>query len=276
MTSSLLPIDSKQHLLHGWRRHDHYHFTAKDSWTQVVVAELPALLPMYALAFFPRTEGGYQLIAIQGLHAGENCYLDQSGRWLVGYVPSAYRGYPFTLREAILGEKRNLVLCFDLESGLYRETPDPGNGDVRFFDDSGLPNPLLKQLLNFFTATAKGHHQTNNAVDKLEQAQLLKPWSLSIDNPEPGKPLLKGLYRIDEVALNSLPSTELDILHKANALPVAYAQLFSMPRLKTLCHLYDLRQSSKPTQAPSLPANLDTIFGEKQENEAISFDWLSK
>lgn len=237
---TLIPLSSTQHLSHGWQRHDHYRFTAEDAWAPLLLAEAPAALAAYPLAFAPRPGGGDQLVALQGLHHSENLMLTPDGRWAVGYIPSHYRGYPFSLREVVEDGQRRGLLCFDHGSGLYRDAPDPAQGEERFFDDQGEPTELVAQLMRFLTQSEANRELTDRAVDALEQAGVLTDWTLPVDNPDPARPLLDGLKQIDQQALNALDGDALETLRQANALAVAYAQVFSGSRLGVLNKLYAL------------------------------------
>jgi len=258
MFADLQLIDAKVHRTQGWKRQDHYRFAAGDAWAPLVIGELGAVLPSYPIALVERSGGGFQLVAVQGLHQGENLFLESTGKWRPGYIPSHYRGYPFALRDALVKGQRRGVLCFDFGSGLHRVTPDPARGEERFFDDAGQIRPFLEQVLRFFTQLSGNRLATDQAVEALSAAGVLAPWRLEVENPDPQRPLLDGLYRIEESALRGLDGPQLESLHNANALAVAYAQIFSRLRLGMLRKLYDLRA---PQPALS-DADLDAVFGE--------------
>lgn len=271
---TLIPLSPTQHLTHGWKRHDHYRFAAEDAWAPLLIAELPAALAAYPLAFTARPGGGYRLVALQGLHHGENLMLTPDGRWAVGYIPSHYRGYPFSLREVVEGEQRRGMLCFDHGSGLYRDAPDAAQGEERFFDDQGEPTELVAQLMRFLNQTQINRELTDRAVDALEQAGVLTDWALPVDNPDPERPLLKGLKQIDQQALNALDGAALEGLQKVNALAVAYAQVFSGSRLGVLNKLYALHyppDAQEERHLHSVPEDLDQLFGGEDDIE-LDFD----
>lgn len=268
MASQLQTLSPSQHRGHGWKRFDNYRFAAGDSLAPLVIAEVSTALPFYPLAFTARPGGGYWLAALQGMHPGENLYMGTGGRWQAGYIPSIYRCYPFALVKVDNSENSKMALCFDRASGLYREGPNPALGEERFFDDEGQPHKLLQQLLEFLGKTAANRELTNSAVDALEAAGLLEPWQLPVENPNPQIPLLTGLYRLNETALNALDGQKLALLRSSGALAIAYAQLFSMSRVGVLRRLYELRAPQKE-QTPLV--SLDALFGEGND-ELIRFD----
>jgi len=271
---ALIPLDSKKHRYDGWKRYSDYKFSAGDLAVPVLFPELSHLMPGYPLAFVRIKDLGFQLVALLGIHEKENLFVNEHEKWRFPYVPAMYRSYPFTLRQTVIEDETKQVLCFDDSSGLFRENPDAVLGDERFFDDDGKPQTLLAQLMSFLHSMMSSRLLINRAVQSLASLNLLVPWTLPFANPSSDRPLIKGLFRIDEKALNALNGQMLEILHKVNALPVAYAQLFSMRRADVLLHLYNLRYS-KPNEPKTgeLPLTLDSLFGEGND-ETINFDWL--
>lgn len=264
---TLVPLDPGKHLTHGWKRHDTHRFAGEDAIAPLLLAEVPTALTAYPLAFSPRGDGGYRLVTLQGLHEGENLMVVPNGRWAVGYIPSHYRGYPFSLREVVEGEERRGLLCFDHGSGLYREHPDPDQGEERFYDDQGQPTELVARLTDFLKQTLANKSLTDHAVDALEEAGLLMDWALPIDNPDPERPLLEGLKKIDQQALNALDGTALETLRKANGLPIAYAQIFSASRLGVLQKLYALHHP--PAEEERHLHSVDPFFGEGDDDDFV-------
>jgi len=268
MFSDLKPIDSNLHRTHGWKRQDHYRFAAGDALAPLLIRELPSALPSYPLAFVQRPGGGFSLVAVQGLFEGENLYVDAGGKWRAAYIPSYYRGYPFALQGALIQGERRGVLCFDFDSGLYREAPDASRGEERFFDDAGQVGPLLRKALAFLTQVAEHRRLTDQAVNALSAAQLLVPWTLAVENPNPQRSLQSGLYRVDESRFNALGGPILESLRNANALAIAYAQIFSHARVGVLRQLYDLSRP-RPEVAE---LDLDALFDEGQ-GDSFKFEW---
>lgn len=265
--SQYKPLDPRRHLGHGWKRHDDYRFAAEDAWAPLLLAELATALAVYPLAFVPRPRGGHRLVALQGLHPGENLLVAPNGRWALGYVPSHYRGYPFTLQRVVAGGQERQVLCFDHASGLYRERPDPGLGEQRFFDDQGQPDELVAKLLGFLRRRHAGLAATDRAVDALERAGLLTDWVLD----ETLGATLDGLKRIDDQAFAALDGDALAELRDAQALPIVYAQRFSASRLGVLHKFAQLHAEHAARRAEATPDNLERLFGEDDDDFEFDF-----
>ena len=79
---------------------------------------------------------------------------------------------------------------------------------------------------------------------------------------------MEGLYRVDEAALNALPDETLLTLRKTGALPLAYAQLFSMNQLAMLpkaarmqAQIKEQLEAKAAKHAPFGPS-IDFLFSE--------------
>lgn len=261
MENRFLPIDTTKHASHGWKKYDNYGFAGQDSTAPLLLAELAAALPFYPMAFALRPGGGFNLVALLGLHAGENLFVDASGKWKVGYVPGRYRGYPFALLKADSSEAHRFALCFDLASNLYREKPDPTKGEERFYKDDKTMGTLLGQVLDFLKQTTSNRIITFHAIEALRKAGLLVPWTLPLKNPDPSRPMIGDLYCIDEKKMQALEGESLKEVHKTHGLSIAYAQLFSTARLGILPNLFALRRKTEQATAPS---SMEALFAKDE------------
>ena len=268
MVPKLQPLDARRHAGHGWKRGGALGFAAQHAQVPVLVAELSALLPAYALAF-ARRGSGFQLVALLGLHGDENLYLNQHAIWQTGYLPSPYRSYPFGLAEMEHAGEKRAVLCFDQNSGLYREHPDPDQGEERFFTDSGELQPLVRHTLTFLEKCAVNRRATQRAVGDLVKAGLLEPWQWQLSNPDPERPLQTDLHRINQTGLGALDGPTLAHLRDSGALGLAYAQLFSLGRVQVLQRLFTARHS--PASAAE-DIDVEALFG-AAEQDSLRFDW---
>jgi len=270
MARDIRSLSSGKHRTHGWKRPDNL-LSAKDhSCSLVLLAEIESLLPHYPLAFAETGTGGYQLVALQALHQNENLCVNSQGKWLLNYLPSFYRGYPFYLHEIDEDGERRGVFCFDHESGFYREEPDLKAGEERFYTDDGQLQPHMQQVLKFLGECATNQNMTRTAVNALEAADLIVPWNFERPNPDSTRPLINGFYCIGESRLNALDAASLKQLQENRALFLAYAQLLSMSRLTNLAQLYAYKYSA--TAMPQTSKDLDGLVGDVSE-EPLNFNW---
>lgn len=209
------------------------------AWDRVplLIAEVPLALMVYPLAFAEGPEG-LRLVAVLGSRAGQNDCLGEGGRWRMGYVPSQLRAWPFALAAQAEGRQG---LGIDMASGLWRETPDPARGELRFFDAEGQPAAVLQRAEAFLRQCASNQAITDAAARELARAGVLTPWVFP-DSVCAGAPP-EGLLRVDQKALHALAPEMLAHLMRANALALAHAQIFSVPRLSILTGLREQGES---------------------------------
>jgi hypothetical protein len=261
MTLRLIPLNSAQHRHQGWARLPDHSFAAADPVAPLLLAELPMAVTAFPLAFARQSSNKALLVAVLGLQSSQNLLVDPQGRWQAEYMPACYRAYPFSLQR-VSGEDQRLLLCISEQSGLLRESPDPAKGELRFFDDVGGLLPHMQERLKFLETCAANTQMTQAAVDALDAAGLLQP-----------NPVLKGLLRIDEAALGRLSAAQLLVLRDANALPMAYAQLLSMPRMATLQRLLALRQLAGAAESAKPDLSLVEKMFEPGQSDTLHFNW---
>lgn len=235
-----------------------------DATVPLVMAELAKAIPSIPIAFAANGDR-FQLIAVLSITPGKNMFIGPDGRWLLGYTPAALRSYPFRMLRPDGGVEP--ILCIDESCELLpADSPD---GEP-FFNPDGSIAPVLQQTLKFLAELERNRAVTQLAVGALQQAGLIVPWPIRIKTGE-GERSVDGLYRIDEAALNDLPVDALDKLRATSALPVAYAQLFSMNQLAVFRTLADLQGRLTPQPAPALPDTLDKLF-DAADNAYLHFD----
>lgn len=237
--SQYTPVDRRHHADKRWRRHNTYQFSAQDAVAALIAQELPKAHISMPIAFF-KVDNTFTPVAVQGLKAGQNLLVAPDGRWLAGYTPAAYRGYPFRLANTEDGQQ---VLCVDEDSGLVTDGPE---GEP-FLSDDGTPSPPLGDVLNFLTQVEANRKVTIRICAALQQHDLIQPWPIKIQTDE-GEQTIDGLFRIDEAALNVLPAEDFIKLRDTGALLVAYCQLLSMQHLPILGQLAQAHAQAKARQ----------------------------
>lgn len=272
MNQSVQLLAADIHREHGFKPSGNYAFAAKAVCAPVQLNELSSAVASYSLMFIKySTVDRFQLIVLLGLETGSNLFVDYRGNWMPGvYVPACFRCYPFIVKQLADEEPRRWAFGFNKESGLYRECPNQEAGDVRFFDEEGNVLPYLQDIINLCAVSTSQQGLTQFAVDALAASGLLEVWDFAKEAPDGKKPLIDGLYRINEQTLMSLDATKLKELQAVHALHLAYAQLLSTQRFKLLKKLYNARVSADVM--PPNKAAVDMLFGE-ESTESFKFDW---
>jgi len=251
------PINATRCKNHGWRPNKSYLFAEQDSIVPIVADEVPHVLAQLPMAFRKMSDkGGYELAAVLSLEKNLNLLVHPDGTWMGSYIPAVYRAYPF--RSVAEKDTGRMVLCFDMDSGLYRE--EPGPEDRLFYDEKGQMAPAFSRVADFMEKYENQRRVTLHIAGVLAQQGLIVPWEIKVQDQN-GNPLpVKGLNKIDEKALRELPAEKLDTLRKAGALPVAYAQLFSQHRMSNIAKLYNIHRNLTE-KTPEI--DIEKFFGEE-------------
>jgi len=253
-------ITADTHKERRWRRYSSYRFAAGDALVPLVVQELPKAVLALPIGFVINGEE-VTPVAVQGLQPGKNLLVGPEGQWLGGYIPAAYRGYPFLLATTDDGRQ---VLCIDEESGLT--ITDDGE---LFFGDDGQPAPAVAGVLDFLTQVATNRQATTRVCALLHQLRLIQPWPITVRD-DSGDKSIAGLCRVDETAFNQLNDADFATLRRAGALPVIYCQLLSMQHLP---RLGQLAAAQAKNEAPLDLSKLDieALFGGGDDTIKFTF-----
>ena len=249
MTQQLSVISRDQHAGKRWKRYTSYAFAVKDAVAALVVQELPRACLSLPIGFV-KSNDAFLLVALQGLQPGKNLWVAPDGRWLGGYVPAAYRGYPFVLANTDDGRR---VLCVREESDLVNDS----DGEL-FFDEEGNAAKPVQDVLKFLEQVSNNGVLTTRLTALLAEHGLIQPWNIQLKS-DGGEQNVQGLYRVDEAALNALPTESFDALRKAGALPMIYCQLLSMQHLQKLGQLAEQHAAADSVTAPE-SGELDLEF----------------
>lgn len=247
--SQLTVISRQQHAAKRWKRYSSYSFVAGEAIAPLVAQELPRACMSLPLAFVKQGDD-FVLVAVLGLKAGENLLVGADGRWLAGYVPSAFRGHPFVLANTDDGRR---ALCVREDSGLVSDT----EGEP-FFEENGEPGKLVKNVLSFLEQVSDNAKHTAGLCALLARHELIQPWDIQLKANE-AEQKVQGLYRVNEEALNALPAEAFASLRAGGALSMAYCQLLSMQHLQRLGHLARMRAETQTGQ-PAASGDLDLEF----------------
>lgn len=276
MPSDIQFIDATAARSHGYAPSADFRFAQQQPAIPVHLSELSALVPTVPMALAKLPGGQFMLVAVAGFADGRNQLVDDNGRWGGLHVPNELRAYPFSVQPMAASAEgsQSFGVCFSHASGLYRDAPDFGRGELRFFNDEGQPQPHFQQVTQQLQRNVTLLRQTQNAVRLLQEAELLTPWQIQPRNGHPQETLPAGLFRVDEARLNALRGEALERLHAGHALGLAYAQLFSMSRIVVLQRLKDGHAARRKAAAPD-PAIVQKLFepGANAMGDTIKFNF---
>lgn len=252
---SYVAISSEQHAKKYWRAHSSFAFAKNENVAPIFINELVDAVHTLPIAF-AKHENEFFLVVLMGLRQNENLLVDDNGKWLAGgFTPANYRSRPFALVDAP-NNKDGQMLCIEESSLTDRDT------DAPIFDNNADITETVRSILTQLTHYESTRLLTKTICTILAENKLLTPWEFLVNDGESEKPF-KGLYRVDEAALNTLPPETFLSLREAAAFPVIYAQLLSMNNITALSKLLNYKIQSSFI-APK----------EEERNETFNFSGL--
>lgn len=259
------PLNLGQFASKRFVRPTHYAFASKDAMAALVAQEFPKAALSLPIGFVAAGES-FAPVAVLGLQPGQNLFVSPEGRWLGGYIPAVYRGFPFLLADTEDGRQ---LLCINDAQGSISDT----EGEA-FFGADEQPTEAVKEVLNFLNQLASNRPGTLKVMSVLQKFALISPWPIKLQSADQQEKSVEGLYRIDEVALNKLPAEALEEVRQTGALPLIYCQLLSMQHLPTLGKLAQARHEAERLAAlpQKEPVELDMTF--LADDTTISFSNL--
>lgn len=197
-----------------------YRFSAATNAVPLVAAEMPSAARCFPVVF---TDAAVpQPVAVLGLRAGQNLFVDAQGQWQPGsYVPAYVRRYPFIFLEN--EDRTEYTLCIDEAAAAVV----PGSWNP-LFDAAGQPTPLTRSALAFCRDYQAQHEPTQAFTQALAAAQLLVDHRADITLKDGQQLSLSGFKVIDPARFDALPDAEFCRWRTRGWLPWVYAHFASV------------------------------------------------
>lgn len=225
----LVPLDRQRHANLGLPVGDDHRWCAELNAVHVSAAEFAKAAADYPIAFVRDEDSGeYAPVAVLGLRAKQNLFVDAQGRWQSHrYIPAAIRRFPFCIAELpqAKGPPQRLV-CVE-EARLSR-------GGTPLFAADGSPSPAWQQTQRLLEAIEGARLQTRVLSRRVEALGLLTPFD-ALALPKQGQRMrLQGLFRVDEERLQAVPGRDLRLMMRKHELRAIYAHLLSLENFARL------------------------------------------
>lgn len=244
--SNLVALDTNAH--RGLRlaaKRKSFAYAGQANLVPLTVADVAPALRDYPVVFV--TDGDVPtLVAVLSLKPGSNRFVDADGHWRPGaYVPAYVRSYPFI---AVRTEgKSDPVLALDPGADAFK-----AEDGLPLFDADGKPTDSLRAIMAYQAEYQHLAERTRSMAKALEAAGVLEESVLQIQPPGGGEmQKVAGFRVVSEQKLRALPAEALGKLHEADALGLAYAQMFSMGSLGNL--FAESAAAAAPAPAPASP-----------------------
>lgn len=181
----------------------------------------------YAIVFTRGRSGKTVPVAMLGLRARENLFVDGEGAWGASYVPAFVRRYPFVLAD--LPGRTDMAVCVDEAfEGLGDEEGEP------LFDVAGHDTPYLQNALDFLNRYQAEYLRTEAFCEQLEQAGLLMEMNAKADLVDGRSFTVNGLRVVDEQKLLALSDTAALALFRSGELHLVSMHLLSLSNMQKL------------------------------------------
>jgi hypothetical protein len=237
----LVPISRDNHINKSWFPRTTFGFAREQTLIPITARELPNAALRLPIGIL-RSNNKLDLVMIAGELNGKSLYIDSKGKWLVHHLPSIFRYYPFVLART---EENKMILCFDEKSGLMSDEIE----GTPFFDEAGELADEVKKIWIGLQERERDKLITDAMLTELEKQDLLEPWSINLKEADITKSI-KGILRISEIKVNSLPDADFLKLRKNGALAAVYLHLFSTLNEPVLSSL-NLKSMSSATKQKS-------------------------
>jgi hypothetical protein len=228
---SLVPFDLTQHReLTVPKVQNDYTFAANTDIVPLLMAELTQAVRFFPIIFIKdRATAAVSVVALVGKGDGKNQFVGTNGQWRTGvYIPAWLRRHPCALFSGPTGEG---VLALDTQAQVFTDKREP----QRLVDKQGKPTEQLQKILEFQKEFLAQSRLTERATQLLLEADVLEDARFFIKSDSSDKPLnIQGFMLVNERKLKALKTEQLEKLHSADALGLAYAQLLSMGQISNI------------------------------------------
>jgi len=225
-------------------RHAGYRFAAEANAVPLAAEEFVVAARSMPIVF--AAQAPHMPVALTGLAAGQNLYVEPDGSWRRGaYIPAYLRRHPFFLMRTAPGSEE-LALCLDPSAPQL----GPAEGEA-LFTEGGKPGPVVERALTFTRGVEEAMLRTRSMAQGLAKLGLLKPSVVQFQHG--AKPFrVDGFFAVDRPALQALAPEKLAELRDRSWLEAIYAHLLSIGGLPELAR--DVRPASGPAAPGSSAA----------------------
>lgn len=180
-------------------------------------------------------DSSYQAVALLGFSDNENLFLDNNAAsgWDARYIPASVERGPFLIgfqrQQDGLGEKSEPVVHIDMEHPKVNQS----QGQPLFLEQGGN-SPYLEYISLKLQAIHQGMALQKSMFAVFEQLNLIEPINIEFELNSGQKHRLIGNYGINEERLAQLSGEQLQQLHRAGYLQLAFAIISSMTNIRPL------------------------------------------
>ncbi|TMN66308.1 SapC protein [Pseudoalteromonas sp. S1727] len=190
----------------------------------IVPSEIAKVALNFPISFIKSKTDSYHMVAILGLQAGSNVFIDD-GHFETVYVPQNISKYPFSLAKNAEGD---IVIAINSD-----ELNDLGEG-VALVAGDGQPSAYMIEKQKQLKHLAEQEVICNQFIETLNELGLLIEQRFKFDLGDGNKQQISGLFSVDRELLNALSDDDLLSLQKNGMLEAIYSHLISLGQFQRL------------------------------------------
>ena len=199
---------------------------------RVFPSEFRNLQRDYPLFFRRGDDGTFHTVALLGLDAGENLYLDETGgdaKWTARFIPAILDRGPFSIGVEQQGDNQGHMMMLDLDHPwLGHERGEP------LFLSHGGNGPAVTRAAETLRLLHEGVALERDMFAALAELNLLAALDINLRVDETREYLIPGLYTLHAEALRALDGEVLRRLYLHGFLDLATCVLLSHDNLDRL------------------------------------------
>jgi hypothetical protein len=230
MFERVVPVNKERHAGKKVRASNDFRFASKFHVAYVTVHEFARAAAIYPLVFLEDKDSDqFRPVALMGLDAGENLFVDGQGQWAGSYIPAIIRRYPFALTKA--AEADRFIVCVDEASDLLSDTEG-----ASLFDEQGNPTQVIENVKRYLGELQQMDTMTHEFGQFLVHNNLLTPLNMRVNAANQARNIT-GCYVINEERLNNFSEAKFLEVRQKGYLPAIYAHLISLSQIERLASM---------------------------------------
>jgi hypothetical protein len=243
MFEQVVPVNKERHAAKKIRLTTDFQFASRFHVAYVTAHEFARAASIYPIVFLEDKENDeFRPVALMGLDAGENLFVDAAGQWDAPYIPAIIRRYPFALSKA--DEADRYVVCVDEASDLLSDTDG-----APMFDEAGNPTQVIDNVKRYLGELQQMDLMTKAFSQFMVQNNLLTPLNMRVNAANQVRNIT-GCYVINEERLNNFTDAKFLEVRQKGYLPAVYAHLISLSQIERLAALKKRRADALAPAAP--------------------------
>ena len=176
-------------------------------------------------------DGAFHPVALMGLRAGENLFLDARG-WDAHYIPLTIERGPF-----MIGRGDNELM---VHVDIYSPRVGRGEGAPVFLPHGGATE-FLERINSVLLTIHQGVEALPAFNDALARHGLVESFVVDVEAADGSNNRLAGFFTINEASLAALAAPALAELHAAGYLSAIYMMVASIAHFRDLIERYNRR-----------------------------------